>query len=227
MYVKEDVDKLAKEMRPFKKRGQASKELTTAVDWQIISDLPAILKLDLKVYHENIVGDISLYISWEKINPYITLLSFEKNNREHVLAYISLVPLPEETIITTLKGERPELSIKADEIETYEREGGYTLLAESIVVDPDYPEQLNTVLQAVLNHWCEQYPHRYIEKIYADAVTDYGDMLVRKLYFSPLYNVSDTAYVLDLRKPGISRVVRSFQECLKQKAIEQAHKTAI
>ena len=146
MYVKEDVDKLAKEMRPFKKRGQASKELVTAVDWQKISDLPAILKLDLKVYQEQIVGDIGLYISWEKKNPKITLLPFEKNNREHVLAYISLVPLPEKIILSNLKGERPELSIQPKEIETYERKGGYTLLAESVVVDPDYPEQLNTVL---------------------------------------------------------------------------------
>ena len=32
----------------------------------------------------------------------------------------------------------------------------------------------------------------------------------RKLYFSPLYHVSDTAYVLDLRKPGISKIVRNF-----------------
>ena len=220
MYIKDDVDKLVKEMRPFKKRGQASKELTTAVDWQKISDLPAILKLDLKVYHEQIVGDIGLYISWEKKNPKITLLSFEKDNREHVLAYISLVPLPEETILSILKGERPELSIQAEEIETYERKGKYTLLAESVVVDQDYPEQLNTVLQAVLSHWCKQYPDRYIEKVYADAATDYGDKLVRKLYFSPLYSVSDTAYVLDLRKPGISKVVRTFQECLKQKALK-------
>ncbi len=137
--------------------------------------------------------------------------------RTGVLAYISLVPLPEQIILSILKGERPELSISADEVETYERKGGYTLLAESVVVDPDHPEQLNTVLREVLSYWCKQHPQRYIEKIYADAATEHGDMLARKLYFSPLYNVSDTAYVLDLRRPGISKVVRNFQECLKQK----------
>ena len=68
-----------------------------------------------------------------------------------------------------------------------------------------------------LSYWCRQYPERHIEKIYADAATEHGDMLARKLYFSPLYHISDTAYVLDLRKPGISKVVRTFQECLKQK----------
>ena len=104
-----------------------------------------------------------------------------------------------------------------DKVETYERKEGYTLLAESVVVDPDHPEQLNTVLREVLSFWCKQYPQRYIEKIYADAATEHGDLLARKLYFSPLYHISDTAYVLDLRKPGISKVVRTFQECLKQK----------
>lgn len=224
MYIREDVDKIAEEMKPFSgaaryRNKQGNQELSTATDWQKISDLPAILKLDLKVYQENIVGDIGLYISWEKKNPKITLLSFESNNREHVLAYISLVPLPEQTILSILKGERPELSISADEVETYERKGGYTLLAESVVVDPDHPEQLNNVLREVLKYWCRQYPDRYIEKIYADATTKHGDMLARKLYFSPLYHLSDTAYVLDLRKPGISQVVRSFQECLSQKAL--------
>lgn len=199
----------------IKRKGK--KELSTTVDWQQISDLPAILKLDLKVYQENIVGDIGLYISWERKNPKITLVSFDSTNRENVLAYMSLVPLPEQIILSILKGERPELSISADEVETYERKGGYTLLAESVVVDPDYPEQLNHILREVLNYWCEQYPDRYIEKIYADAATEHGDMLARKLYFSPLYHVSDNAYVLDVRKPGISKVVRNFQECLKQK----------
>jgi hypothetical protein len=226
MYVSTDVDRVAEEMKPFSgntryrnKQSRQNNELPTVTDWQKISDLPAILKLDLKVYQENIVGDIALYISWERKNPKITLLSFENGNRDHVLAYISLVPLPEQIILSILKGERPELSISPDEVETYERRGGYILLAESVVIDPDHPEQLNNVLREVLTYWCRQYPDRYIEKIYADAATDHGDMLARKLYFSPLYDISDTAYMLDLRKPGISKIVRNFQECLKQKAL--------
>ncbi len=220
VYIKEDVDKLAIEMRPFAQntRQKGKNELTTEVDWQKITDLPAILKLDLIVYKEHIIGDISLYISWERKNPNITLFSYEKGHRENVLAYISLVPLSEHVILSTLKGERPELSINMEEVETYERKGGYTLLAESVVVHPDHPTQLNNILREVLNYWCEQYPDRYIEKIYADAASEHGDMLARKLYFSPLYDVSDTAYVLDLRKPGISKVVRNFQECLKSRS---------
>jgi hypothetical protein len=91
------------------------------------------------------------------------------------------------------------------------------LLAESVVAHPDHPEQLSNVVREVLNFWCDQYPDRYIEKIYAQAASDAGDILVRKLYFSPLYNLSDNAYVLDLRKPGASRLVKHFQQCLKTK----------
>ena len=224
-YVKEDVDKLAKERSPFAtieqsaKRRRASKKenIVTEVDWMKPSDLPAILKLDYIVYQEDIVGDIGLYISWCKKNPKITLLSFDKNNRENVLAYISLVPLPEETILSILKEEKSELSIGPKEVETYERPGGYILLAESAVTHPDHPEQLNHVIRAIFEHWCKQYPTKYIEKIYAQVFSEEGDVLVRKLFFSPLYDLSDKAYVLDLRRRGASRVVRNFQECLKQK----------
>ncbi len=233
MYVKEDVDKLAEEMQPFtqniqngKRPGRKSKILKTEVDWQKISDLPAILKLDLEVYHESIVGDIGLYISWERKNPNITLLSYEASNRGNVLAYLSLIPLPEKIILSILKGEREETSINADEIETYERKGAYTLLAESAVTHPDHPEQLNHILREALRYWCDQYPDRYIEKIYAQAATDAGDVLIRRLYFSPLYDFSDNAYVLDLRKPGIAKPIKIFQECIQHKKREQGNKLA-
>ena len=197
-----------------------AERVATEVDWQRIADLPAILKLDLQVYNGIMVGDIGLYISWAKKNTKITLVSFTRDNRDNVLAYMSLVPLPEKVIFSILKGEREELSIQFDEVESYDRKGGYTLLTESIVIHPDHLEQLNKLLGTLLNYWCEQYPDRYIEKIYADAASAHGDILVRKLFFSPLYDFSDTAYVLDLRKPGISRVVKRFQECLEAKSKE-------
>lgn len=225
VYSKTDVDKLAKEKEPFRqiekaiKRGKREKAgpIKTDVDWMKPSDLPAILKLDYVVYQEDIVGDIGLYVSWYRKNPKITLLSFERGNRDNVLAYISLVPLPEQIILSILKEDRSELTINPSEIETYDRLGGYTLLAESVVTHPKYPEQLNHVTQSVLEFWYEQYPDKYIDKIYAQAFSDDGDTLIRKLYFSPLYNLSDRAYVLDLSKKGISRLIRIFQEHLERK----------
>lgn len=226
-YVKEDVDKLVKEREPFvhieksSRRGKTTKApglIKTDVDWMKPSDLPAILKLDYTVYKEDIVGDVGLYISWYKKNPKITLLSFERGNRENVLAYISLVPLPEQVILSILKEDRSELSINPNEVEAYQRSGGYTLLAESVVRHPEYPEQLNHVVQSVLEFWYEQYPDKFIEKIYAQAFSDDGDILIRKLYFSPLYNLSDKAYVLDLKKKGASRLIQAFQARLARKS---------
>lgn len=225
VYVKADVDKLAKEKEPFRQIEKGSKQkgrkkagpIKTDVDWMKPSDLPAVLKLDYAVFQEGIVGDIGLYVSWFKKNPKITLLSFEKSNRENVLAYISLIPLPEQVILSILKEDRSELTISPGEIETYDRPGGYTLLAESVVTHPKYPEQLNSVIQSALEFWYEQYPDKYVEKIYAQAFSDDGDVLIRKLYFSPLYNLSDRAYVLDLNKKGASRLIRSFQERLERK----------
>jgi hypothetical protein len=224
-YVAEDVDKLAAERAPFAKiekstkRGGIRKEtaLKTDVDWLKPSDLPAILKLDYKVYGENIVGDIGLYISWYKKNHNLTLVSFERGNRENILAYMCLLPLPENTILSVLAENRSELSINPNEVETYDRPGSYTLLAESVVTHPEHPEQLNNVLQGMLDFWYEIYPEKCLEKVYAQTVSDDGDRLVRKLYFSPLYNLSDKAYVLDMRKPGISRIIKTFQEWIKQK----------
>lgn len=226
-YVKEDVERVLKERAPFvhvnksSKRGKTTKvarTIKTDVDWMRPSDLPAILKLDYIVYKEDIVGDIGLYISWYRKNPKITLLSFERGNRENVLAYISLVPLPEPVILTILREDRSELSIGPTEVEEYQRSGGYTLLAESVVTHSDHPEQLNHVVQNVLEFWYEQYPDKYIEKIYAQTFSDDGDVLVRKMYFSPLYELSDRAYVLDFKKKGASRIIREFQEKLAAKA---------
>ncbi len=232
-YLKEDVDKIAREMKPFAHTtdrrgtpGRKKSNLSTLVDWQKISDLPAILKLDLEVYHERYVGDINLYIAWERKNPKITFISFESTNREKILAYLSMIPLPEQNILEILKGERGEHSISPDEIENYTRKGGYTLLAESAVTHPDHPEQLNHVLRAAFDFWCEQYPERYIEKIYAQAASNHGDMLIRKLFFSPLYGIADDAYVLDLRKPGISMIVRKFQEIIAEKQKQVQNLTA-
>src|SRR6266704_1185404 len=123
-------------------------------------------------------------------------------------------------------GERHETKIHTEEVETYKRQGGYTLLAESVVVDPDHSEQLNTLLTHLTDYWCEQYPDRYITKIYAQAESKRGDILIQKLFFAPREDLAPDAYMLNLARPGASRFVRRFQECMetKRKALEAAQK---
>jgi hypothetical protein len=138
-------------------------------------------------------------------------------DRKRILAYVSLIPLPEQTIIDILKNTRHETTIKTEEVETYERKGEYFLLAESIAVDPDHPEQLNTLLRHLLQYWCEQYPERYITKIYAQAGSRAGDILIQKLFFAPREDLAPDAYVLNLTRPGASRFVKQFQQCIEEK----------
>ena len=169
---------------------------------------------------------ISAYISpGRRKNPNITLLAFEANNRGNVLAYLSLVPLPENIILSILKGEREETSISADEIETYERKGGYTLLAESAVTHPDHPEQLNHVLREALRYWCDQYPDRYIEKIYAQAATIAEISLSEDCFFLPC-TIFQKCLCARLEKPGIAKPVKIFQECIQHKKERQNDKLA-
>ncbi len=127
------------------------------------------------------------------------------------------MPLPEPVILEVLRGEKHETRIRTEEIETYERKGGYTLLAESVVADPEHPEQLNTLLKHLAEYWCEQYPDRYITKIYAQAESRRGDILIQKVFFAPREDLAPNAYVLNLSRPGASRFVRHFQQCIEEK----------
>jgi hypothetical protein len=189
----------------------------TIIDWVKPSDVPATLTLDFLVYQEAIIADINHYLSWVKKNPYISLAAFDVNDRKTALAYVAMLPLPETSIMKVLKGERSEMDIQADEIERYDRPGAYTLLVESAVAHPEHPEQLGKVLRSLLTFWCEQYPKRHIDKIYAQSVSPEGDILIQKLYFAARYDIAETAFMLDLRRPGASLFIRKFQQCIEEK----------
>lgn len=189
----------------------------TVIDWVGPSDVPATVALDFIVYQEAIIADVNHYLSWVKKNPYISLAAFEANERKTVLAYIALLPLPENIILDVLRGKRSEMDIQSEELLAFEQPGGYDLLVESAVAHPDHPEQLSKVMKALVDFWCQQYPERYINKIYAQAVSEMGDILIQKLYFAARYDIAETAFMLDLKRPGASRLIRGFQNCLKSR----------
>lgn len=198
------------------------------VDWIGVDDVLTSLQLDYRVYGSEVfLADLPYYAERVVRNPHVALAVFDSPKRERILAYISLLPLPEPIILEILRGERHETKIRTDEIETYERKGGYTLLAESVVADPDHPEQLNTLLKHYTEYWCEQYPDRYISKIYAQAESKQGDILIQKLFFAPREDLAPNAYVLNMMRPGASRFVRHFQQCIeeKQKALGTQEKS--
>ncbi len=193
------------------------------LDWIGVDDVLTSLKLDYRVYGSEVfLANLPYYAERVVRNPHVALAVFDSPKRERILAYVSLLPLPESIILEVLRGERHETRICAEEIETYERKGGYTLLAESIIVDPDHPEQLNTLLKHLAEYWCEQYPDRYITKIYAQAETREGDIIIQKLFFSPREDLAPNAHALNMMRPGASRFVRQFQQCIeaKQKGLD-------
>jgi hypothetical protein len=73
------------------------------------------------------------------------------------------------------------------------------------------------LINSVFDFWCDQAPERTMGKIYGRVVADDGEMMAKKLFFSPLWHISDSAYVLDMNRPNPSRLVQSFQYGVKSK----------
>lgn len=202
----------------------AAEEYETDLRWLVPGELPAILKLDFEVYAEYLVGDPNLYASWITKNTNVALCAFSKTDPGKCLAYISALPLPEQTILQILKGERCELDITADEILTYDQPGEYTLLVNSVVASEE--KYLSKVLKGVLDFWIGNAPERKIKRLYAESTSERGRSLLRKFYFSELAVITsdntlapiEDAYYLDLQKPVQSKLIRHFQNEIKAKS---------
>src|SRR6266487_2272483 len=164
-------------------------------------------------------------IDWLKPTDIPASLALDPKDRRTCYAYLGLIPLPESVILDILIGKKDEKEITPDEILSYDQPGEYTLLANSAVVHPDYPELMSKVITAIAEYWLEQYPERRIKRIYAQAVSEEGRTMAQKLYLGPLYILQnqemvriEDAYVLDLNDIAASRIIRQFQEKLRAKA---------
>jgi hypothetical protein len=189
------------------------------LDWLSPEDIPAILRLDQLVYHELFLAEAAVYRSWSEKNPQLAMAAFDaRSHRQEMLAYVAALPVAESVILAVLRGERDETSITMEEIQDYTRPGGYTLLANSAVAHPDRPDLLYKVLYRMMAEWIERYPERYITRIYAQSISERGDQLVQHFFMAPRYDLAPNAYMLDLARPGASKIVRWFQGCLLQKA---------
>lgn len=194
------------------------------LDWVKPEDVPSGLALDQIVYHEMFLASAEVYMAWRRKNPKISMGAFDAKDRRTRYGYIGLIPLPEPIILDVLMGKKDEKEITPEEILTYNEPGEYTLLANSAVIHPDYPELANRIIHAIMHFWIEQYPARQIKRIYAQTVSDQGRTLVQKLYMAPLYimrgsdliRVKD-AFVLDMQERAVSKVIRQFQEQLEIK----------
>jgi len=227
-YLKQDI-LAVKEARKKKRlaRVDRMRDASFTLDWMYPRDLTAALDLDYIVYDHRIIASFDTYETWLSKNPHIAMCAYDKKDRRKMLAYVAMLPLPETTIMEVVTGQRDEMDIQASEILTYDQSGEYTLLANSAVTHPDRPDLLYQVLTHLMQFWIEQYPTRRISRIYAQAASAAGDVLISKLYFAPLYYIVNNqaqivkdAYVLDMARPGASKVIRHFQKSLDAKREE-------
>ena len=229
-YSVSDILKV-KEYRKSKRMARANRMRDTTsftLDWMYARDLPAALDLDYQVFDKRIIASIDTYETWLLKNPHIAMCAYDRKDRHKMLAYVGMIPLPEQVIMQVVTGQRDEMDIRADEIQTYDSPGEYVLLANSAVTHPTRPDLLYPVLSKIMQFWLEQYPTRFISRIYAQAASQAGDILISKLYLAPLYQIEQStarvvkdAYVLDLSRPGASKVIRHFQQQLEEKRAQQ------
>lgn len=221
-YSLEDIQRIAErrakgqQRRPSRRRVRPTPVI---IDWLSPDDIPAILRLDKIVYDEMFLAEMERYRQWSVKNGQLAIAAFDaRSDRQTMLAYIACLPLDESVILQIMRGEREEISITADEIQDYKRQGPYTLLANSAVVHPDHPYLLRRVLENTLDAWVDRYPERYVTRVYAQSVSERGDLLISSFFLQPRYDLAPNAYMLDLARPGRSRIIRRFQEALKAKA---------
>ncbi len=220
-YSLEDIQRVAEERATGRRRKTSNRRIRPTpvfTDWLSPDDIPAILRLDKIVYDEMFLAEMERYRQWSMKNGQLAMAAFDaKSNRQTMLAYIACLPLDESVILQIVCKEREEISITPDEIQSYERPGSYTLLANSAVVHPEHPYLLRPVLQGMIEAWVKRFPEQYVSRVYAQSVSERGDLLISTFFMQPRYDLADNAYMADLARPARAKMLRAFQDALKAK----------
>lgn len=190
------------------------------IDWTLPSDFPSGIKLDMQVYDLDIaLADANTYQSWRKNNNNRLSIAAFSEDRSERYASIKLIPLKDEqTAIDILSNKRSENDLLPDEIRSYDEPGPYIILAIDAVALPEYPYLLNRILRKWIEFWIEQYPDRYIKRIYTQAVSESGYRMVQHFFMSPRFDLAPNAFMLDMAYPSASKMIRHLQERLKEKS---------
>ena len=217
-YIREDIEELAKEIQPFTQSKRRAKDRDEGeTDWIESSDMGNMYNLEYTRYGDE-TGNPSIIRKWYERNPQVCRVLFNKEDRRDFWGAINMLPLEEETIFKLLKGEMRDIDLNPQkDILTFEKPGTYNFYVASVIMDPERRQHFPLLVRSLLDFWCEQAPDRKIGKIYGRVVSEDGEMMAKKLFFSPVWSISDTAYALDIDRPNPSRIVQSFQNCLMSK----------
>ena len=228
LYLREDVDRLAEELKPFSEVENARKQRRSLqqaqidkdeaeIDWMDEKDLPYILAYDYEMYGVDATVDIPKMYSWWLKNPKMARIIFDKKDRRNIWGSISILPMKEETILDILNGEISEHAIAAEDILTYESGGKYHGYISAASIKPNYRIHLRGLIKNLLDYWCDQYPDIQLIKLYTVAWSNEGWDLIKHLFFSPRYDLGKDAFELDLKQRNPSRLIKAYQDCVKQK----------
>jgi hypothetical protein len=228
LYLREDVDRLAEERKPFSGVENARKQRRSLqqaqidkneaeIDWMDEKDLPYILAYDYEMYGVDATVDIPKMHSWWLKNPKMARMIFDKKDRRNIWGSISILPMKEETILKILKDEMSEHDITADDILTYESDGKYYGYISAASIKPEHRTYLRRLIENLLSYWCNQYPNIQLIKLYAVAWSDGGWDLVKHLFFSPRHDLGEDVFEIDLKQRNPSRLIKAYQDCIKHK----------
>ncbi|QBD74771.1 DNA-binding protein [Ktedonosporobacter rubrisoli] len=217
MYDPKEIARLSSKFRR-----EAAEQEKSETDWVKSSDMGSIYDLEYTVYGDE-TGDPSIIRKWYERNPYMCRVLYNQSNRRDLWGALNIVPLTEETILKLLRGEMRDVDLDPQkDILTYEQPGIYNFYVASVIVRKERKHHFIQLLNSYFDFWCSLAPERVVGRIYGRVLSESGEMLARKLFFSPLWHISDTAFVLDMAKPNPSRIVQSFQYCIKTKSEEAA-----
>lgn len=195
------------------------------IRWTTKDDVIASMILDRAIYKEEYLADTDHYKERKSKNPYTSIAVFDSEKPDTMYAYISLLPLPEETIMDILLGKRTETELTSKDILTYDEPGEYMLLASSTAQHPDYKNLLGGLIRQYMAFWVDLYPEKRIKRIYAETVSDDGRRIANELQMGPMYTMANgrlerikDAFVIDLDEPAGSKIIQRFQQKLKEKA---------
>ncbi len=229
LYLRKDVEEAINQSSKEDglKRGatiQAAKP-QGVTDWIQTSDLPFVLAYDLEMYGIENTVDISITHAWWKKNPHMCRILFDQQDRRNIWGALTIMPLEEATIFKLLRGEIEERDITPDDILLYEDGKQYNGYVASATVKPEHRNYLRSLIQEMLDYWCDQYPRIQLNKLYAFAASDEGWNLISHLFFAPRYDLGPNAFELDLSRKNPSRLITAYQQCIKMKAAQKQVRT--
>lgn len=220
LYNVYDIKKITDHQKIKRKRHlagtQSGNEEESRTDWFNEHDLPYLLALDYETYGIEESLDLSISHSWWSKNSSVCRVLYNAKDRKDIWGYVTLIPMKEEIIFKLLRREMHERDIKPEHILAYEKGQEYTIYAASVVIKAEHRNSLRNLLRSIFTYWCEQYPSIKASKIYAYADSKEGWYLIKHLFFAPRYDIGEGAFELDLRQANPSKIVKAFQDCLKE-----------